>query len=71
MRSDKEIVDQTNELARLLYAIRGYESEKGYRFDAATHPHEVEAWEGACAAQLLLTGTDPDNALANLDDEDA
>ncbi|MBV8248474.1 MAG: hypothetical protein JO200_08475 [Comamonas sp.] len=68
MRTEKQIVDQTNELARKLYAIRGYTAREGYRFDQATHPHEVEAWEGACAAQLMLTNTDPADALANIED---
>lgn len=67
MRSDQEIVNQTNELARQLYAVRGYTVSPGYRFDLATHPHEVEAWEGACLAQILLTDTDPRDALANMD----
>ncbi|MCW0053996.1 hypothetical protein OIV36_31500 [Burkholderia pseudomallei] len=67
-RTDKQVVDQTNELARKLYALRGYEVREGYRFDLATHPHEVEAWDGACAAQLMLTDTDPADALANLED---
>jgi hypothetical protein len=65
-RTDQQIVDQTNELARQLYALRGYTVREGYRFDEATHPHEVEAWQGACAAQLLLTDTDPNEALDNL-----
>lgn len=65
-RTDQQIVDQTNELARQLYALRGYTVREGYRFDGATHPHEVEAWQGACAAQLLLTDTDPNEALDNL-----
>ena len=68
MRSDQAIVDQTNELARKLYLLRGYSVQPGYRFDQATHPHEVEAWQGACEAQVLLTGTDPVDALANLDE---
>ena len=63
--TDQEVVDQTNELARTLYTLRGHQVPKGYRFDAATHTHEVEAWEGACAAQLLLTATDPNEALDN------
>ena len=67
MRTDKQIVYQTNELARQLYLLRGYEAREGYRFDQATHPHEVEAWEGACAAQRLLTDTDPNDAVANLE----
>lgn len=66
MRTDQEIVDQTNVLADRLYAIRGYISRPGYRFDQATHPHEVEAWEGACEAQRLLTDTDPEDALSNI-----
>lgn len=68
MRSDKEIVDETNELARQLYCLRGYMAPFGYRFDQATHPHEVEAWKGACVAQVRLTNTDPEDALDNLSD---
>ena len=67
-RTDQQIVDQTNELAKALYALRGYTVRDGYRFDKATHPHEVEAWQGACHAQILLTGTDPADALDNLDE---
>jgi hypothetical protein len=66
MRTDQEIVDQTNELARRLYAIRGYEVKEFYRFDKATHPQEIEAWQGACEAQKMLTDTDPEDALGNL-----
>lgn len=69
MRTDQQIVDQTNELASKLYALRGYIERPGFRFDRATHPHEVEAWEGARTAQLMLTGTDPNDALDNLEDE--
>jgi hypothetical protein len=65
-RSPAEIVEQTNELARQLYAIRGYTVESGYCFYEATHPDEVAAWEGARAAQLLLTDTDPEDALEEL-----
>jgi hypothetical protein len=68
MRSDRQIVQQTNELARELYRIRGYTVPRGYRFDAATHPHEREAWAGACAAQLMLTETDPHEALYEVED---
>ena len=67
-RTDHQIVDQTNDLARRLYRLRGYTVAEGYRFDKATHPHEVEAWRGACEAQSLLTGTDPSDALDNLDE---
>lgn len=66
-RTDQEVVDQTNELARILYRNRGYAVEEGYRFDRATHPHEKEAWKSACDAQRLLTDTDPEDALSAVD----
>ena len=68
MRTDREIVNQTNDLARVLYRLRGYDVPIGYKFELATHPHEREAWEGACSAQIILTETDPRDALANLED---
>lgn len=68
MRTDREIVNQTNDLARVLYRLRGYTVPIGYKFELATHPHEREAWEGACEAQIILTETDPKDALANLED---
>jgi hypothetical protein len=71
MRSDEEIIIQTNILARELYRLRGYQVKVGYRFDLATHPHAVEAWRGACVAQLMLTGTDPDDIDFNGEDNEA
>jgi hypothetical protein len=68
-RTDQQIVDQTNALARELYRLRGYTVPRGYRFDKATHPHEREAWRGACIAQELLTETEVENALIELEDQ--
>lgn len=68
-RTAQQILDQTNELARELYRIRGYSVSPGYRFDSATHPHEKEAWNGACAALLILTYTDIEDVLEELADE--
>jgi hypothetical protein len=70
MRTPQQIIDQTNELARELYRLRGYVVPECYRFDKATHPHEVESWNGACEAQRMLTLTDPDDALMELEEED-
>lgn len=67
-RTDQQIVDETNEVAREIYARRGYDAHEGYRFDRATHPHEVEAWETACWIEERYTGTDPVEALANIDE---
>jgi hypothetical protein len=66
VRTDQQIVNQTNALAAKLYAIRGYEAPKGHKFWLATHPHEIEAWNGACEAQLMLTHTDVGDALSAL-----
>ena len=66
MRTEQQIIDQTNELARQLYSLAGYDVKKGYDFSNATHPQEKLAWSGACAAQLMLTDTDPEDAMANL-----
>ena len=68
LRTAQEIMDQTNQLARELYRLRGYVRPEGYRFDEATHPHEVQAWQGACAAQLLLTETDVDDVIQELEE---
>ena len=57
-RTAPEILDQTNELAYELYRIRGYTVHRGYRFDLASHPHEQEAWWGACVAQSMLRNED-------------
>jgi len=42
---------------------RFYETER-----VNYHPQEALCWSMACHAQRELTSTDPDDALANLDD---
>jgi len=71
MRSAKKIIAQTNELARRIYALRGYQvgqNHKFYEFARVNyHPDEQFAWEAACVAQLLLTDTDVRDAFDELD----
>lgn len=67
-RTDVEIVEQANDLAREFYTRRGYAVPEGYAFNLATHPHEVEAWDMACLAIETLTGTDAQGAADNLDE---
>ena len=67
-RSDREIVDQTNELARKFYALSGNVVKEGYRFDKAHHPQEQLMWGMACVAQELLTETEPETALMELEE---
>ena len=67
MRTDQNILDQTNRLAWELYKLRGYTAKVGYPFHLATHGHEVEAWNAAVIAQEMLTKTDLSDVLANLE----
>lgn len=68
-RTPEQIVEQTNQLARRLYRLHDYEANEYFLFYEATHPHEVQAWEGACAAQELLTDTDVEDALIDMLEE--
>lgn len=70
-RTNKQIIDQTNALARECYRSMGYAVRKGYRFDRATHPQELGLWEQACIAQRILTGTDPNDCLAEEEEDEA
>ena len=71
MRTDQEIVDQTNEIARILYRnLFGCEVPKGTEFQTETpnrHPHETACWISACEIQELMTQTDVNDALDGID----
>lgn len=69
MRTAREIVDQTIKIASIIYASRGYVSPDGFKFWESKHPHELQAWDAACKIQELMTDTDPEDALAELEDE--
>ena len=72
MRTEQEIVDQTNAIARIIYASRGYKVEDDFVFHIETvnrHPYERSSWQAACEIQLLMTQTDPNDSVDNLDDE--
>lgn len=68
-KTDQQIVDDCNRLARVFYKMNGYEVPEGYRFDQARHPQERGSWNLAAVAYLHIEGTDPDEALQNLEDE--
>lgn len=69
-RTDEEIVEQTNELARSLIGLVGYEYPEGLAFwiqsDKPGQSRRRLAWDLACEAQNRLTATDPNDALVNL-----
>jgi hypothetical protein len=71
-RTDKEIVDQTNAIARIIYFNMGYEVEEGTEFHTPTinrHPQETICWNAACDIQDLMTQTSPEDAVDNLQDD--
>lgn len=65
-KSDEEIVAAGLDLARRIYKAMGYEVPVGYKFYDARHPQEQGMWNIAVIAFEELTGTDLDDALANL-----
>ena len=69
MRTAQQIVDQTLEVARIIYHHRGYVVKEGFKFYESKHPHELQAWAAACEIQELLTNTDPEDALSEIEDE--
>lgn len=66
-RTAQQIVDQTIEIANIIYASRGYVQRAGFRYWESRHPHELSAWSAACQIQELMTDTDPEDALAELE----
>lgn len=67
-RSDLEIVHQTEALAHLLM-LEFYQQEvdKGYQFRLACAPRGLHCWKVACRIQELLTATDPENSVTELE----
>lgn len=65
-RSDQDIVGQTEELARKLASMDGYVLEGSFRTaDSARGKH---FWQMACRVQEMLTDTDVQNAVDNLEE---
>ena len=67
-KSDEEIVAAGLVLARQFYTAHGYEVDKGYKFYDSKHPQEVGMWNLAVIAFEELTGTDLQDALANIEE---
>lgn len=71
-RTDQEIVDQTEELARMVLR-EAFDLETLVDFDIRQHPDPRcrRAWNVAKRVQEIMTATDVDDALANVEaDED-
>lgn len=71
VRSAKQIVDQTEELAaELARTFYGREvAVDGFKFHLSADPRAQVCWRMACDAQQRLTNTDPEDALSELDED--
>ncbi len=68
-RTDELIVEQTEDVARLLMQeFYRREPNGDLKFRAAVDPRGRHAWQVACGIQELLTNTDPENAVSVVDD---
>lgn len=69
-RTDRQIVDQTEELAALfMLEIYNRESATGAtRYRDCTDPRGKHCWQLACRVQEMLTATDPENSVEEVDD---
>lgn len=65
-RTNEQIVNTANALARELYGMMGYNTPESYRFHRAQHPQEVLCWKMACKAFEMLEGTEVEQALEEL-----
>ena len=69
-RTDRQIVDETNALARYMMAElvgTGYQVADTWRFHEETDPRSRKAWKHAVAIMEMITFTDAEDALSNLD----
>ncbi|AGC36164.1 hypothetical protein B7L88_gp124 [Rhizobium phage RHEph10] len=68
MRTDEQIVMETNDLARLMLGElvgTGYVAPDGHKFWEAADPRSQKAWAAAVKAMELITKTEVEDALNN------
>jgi hypothetical protein len=66
-RTDQEIVDRTENLARAFAKVDGYDIGSSVKLHATENPMGRRYWRMACIAQKQLTATDPEDAVTNLE----
>ncbi len=68
-RTDQEIVDETEALAKWLMAWSfNHHPTTNAPIRQSEHPFAKSCWAAACHIQEMLTATDPENAVAELDE---
>lgn len=68
--TNRELVDNCNELARTFYKMQGYQVGPDFKFYDSTHPHERGMWNTAVVAYEHVNGTDIAEVLDELTDEE-
>lgn len=68
LRTDEQIVDQTNELAWYLHKEQGFLVPEDFDFSRSKHPRAKMSWAMACIAQEILTDTDMEAVLQECED---
>lgn len=68
-KSDRQIIDEANELAREFHRQEGYAVMDGFKFYESDHPRAIKAWNMAVIAYEHLTGTDLTDVLCGINDE--
>ncbi len=72
-RTDRQVIDETNQLARYIMAElvgTGYQVPDGWKFYDEQDPRSGKAWKYAVSIMEMLTFTNADDALSNLDSEE-
>lgn len=68
MRTNKQIVQECNDLADKFAGMHGHVSRPEFKYYEATHPQEVLFWEMAVAAYDHIEGTPVEDALQDMED---
>ena len=69
-KTGRELVAAANDLARMFYQGHGYVVKDDFKFYDATHPQEVGMWNLAVMAYDHIEGTDIQECLYEMQDED-
>jgi len=68
-KTDKQLLAAGLRLADAFYSAHGNISRPRFKYYDSTHPSEVLMWELAVIAYAELTGTDLEDVLNNVRDE--
>ncbi len=68
MKTEQQIVEDCNALARQFYKMQGCKVPDDFKFYEAHHPMEVRCWNMAVLAYDHIEGTDVDDCLSHVED---